>query len=48
MRLVRLAVATEGDLDGSLVRAADDVQFDGAAAPCGLERIEQVVGVRTG
>src|SRR5690348_9586067 len=41
--LVRLAVTAEGDLNDPFVGAADDSQLDAAAA-CGPERIEQVVG----
>jgi hypothetical protein len=40
-------VISEGDLSGQFAGAADEVELDGAAR-CGLEGVEQVVGVRTG
>jgi hypothetical protein len=45
--VIWLAVISEGDLSGQFAGAADEVELDGAAR-CGLECVEQVVGVRTG
>src|SRR5258708_39028227 len=42
-RLCVVAGVGEGDLGGPLAGAADDVEFEGAAA-CRRERVEQVIG----
>src|SRR5258708_25789735 len=42
-RLCVVAGVGEGDLEGPLAGAADDVEFEGAAA-CRRERVEQVIG----
>ena len=39
---MRVAVISQGDLNGPLFGAADEVELDGAAL-CGLECVEQVI-----